>query len=121
MGWWTPSALVGASTGTTVLSGRAEPPPAGLGASAVLRDLNPGETVEVRDVEGRSLLYSVVSRQGYGPAQLPVQDLFAANGPHRLVLVTCGGAFDPATRSYADNVVVIAVPAAAPPVATVAG
>jgi hypothetical protein len=124
VGWWSPSALIGASTGTTVLAGHVDSRLAGLGAFAVLRDLRPGETVEVRDIEGRTLPYSVVARQEYGKAQLPVQELFATGGPHRLVLVTCGGDFDPATRSYADNLVVIAVPAAAAgqqPVATVAG
>ena len=36
--------------------------------------------------------------------------LFTTQGPHRLVLVSCGGAFDPVRRTYADNVVVTAVP-----------
>jgi hypothetical protein len=36
--------------------------------------------------------------------------LFSPEGPHRLVLISCAGAFDPATRSYADNVAVTAVP-----------
>ena len=37
--------------------------------------------------------------------------VFARDGDSRLVLVTCGGRFDPARRSYDDNIVVRAVPA----------
>jgi hypothetical protein len=43
--------------------------------------------------------------------QLPAAELFARTGPPRLVLVTCGGDFDPETGSYRANVVVHAVPA----------
>jgi hypothetical protein len=38
-------------------------------------------------------------------------EVFAVGGPPRLVLITCGGAFDRRTRNYADNVVVFAEPA----------
>jgi hypothetical protein len=37
-------------------------------------------------------------------------EVFAVGGPPRLVLITCGGAFDRRTRNYADNVVVVAEP-----------
>ena len=46
----------------------------------------------------------------YAKASLPAADVFARDVEPRLVLVTCGGAFDPATRHYADNVVAYAVP-----------
>ena len=32
------------------------------------------------------------------------------DGPAQLVLVTCGGAFDPVRHRYADNYVVVAAP-----------
>lgn len=38
-------------------------------------------------------------------------DLFRADGPVRLVLITCGGTFEAAAGRYADNVVVVAHPA----------
>lgn len=112
VGWWTPSALPGQSDGTTVLVARAEPgePPAG-----VLRELQPGETVQIRDLEGQSLAFVVESRQEHGPV-LPAHDVFVTGGAHRLVLLTSAGEFDPVHRSYADNVVVVARP-----LATVAG
>jgi hypothetical protein len=36
--------------------------------------------------------------------------LFRVDGEPQLVLVTCGGAFDPARHRYQDNLVVIATP-----------
>jgi hypothetical protein len=49
----------------------------------------------------------------YPKSTLPWSTLFSVGGPGRLALVTCGGAFDPATGHYADNVVAFALPAAA--------
>jgi hypothetical protein len=51
-----------------------------------------------------------VSLRSVSKKDLP-QALFASGGARRLVLVTCGGAFDAATHQYADNVLVTAVPA----------
>jgi hypothetical protein len=37
-------------------------------------------------------------------------DVFRRDGPPRLALVSCGGAFDERTGNYADNIVVLAQP-----------
>ena len=37
-------------------------------------------------------------------------DVFSVRGASRLVLITCGGAYDPANGGYQDNLVVIARP-----------
>lgn len=37
-------------------------------------------------------------------------ELFTTTGAPRLVLITCGGPFDLATRTYLDNIVVFATP-----------
>ena len=42
--------------------------------------------------------------------QLPTS-IYSLEGAARLVLVTCGGPFDPVAGHYRDNVVVTAVPA----------
>jgi hypothetical protein len=39
---------------------------------------------------------------------LPLDRLFARDGPPRLTLITCGGPFLPEFGSYRDNVVVVA-------------
>ena len=53
------------------------------------------------------MAYRVTARRELGKAALPA-DLFATDGPPRLVLVTCGGRFDRTTRHYTDNVIVYA-------------
>ena len=110
VGWWAPGALAGAATGTTVLAGHVDTAAAGLGVLAVLQDVGPGERVVLQGTDGRTVAYRVVARRQHPKAELP-PEIFAAGGPHRLVLVTCGGRFDRTARHYSDNVVVHAVPA----------
>jgi len=109
VGWWSPGALAGASTGTTVLAGHVDSAAAGLGTFAVLRQVGVGERVELRGADGRTLAYRVVARRQLEKAELPA-DLFAHGGPPRLVLITCGGRFDRTTRHYTDNVIVYTEP-----------
>ena len=109
VGWWAPGALAGAAAGTTVLAGHVDSAAAGIGSFAVLREVAPGERVVLRGADGRALTYRTTARRQVVKAALPA-DLFTSGGPPRLVLITCGGRFDPATRHYADNVIVYATP-----------
>lgn len=110
VGWWAPGPLVGGPSGSAVLAGHVDSAEAGIGALAVLREVEPGEEVRVRGADGREVRFAVTARREYRKADLPL-DLFTGDGPPGLVLITCGGAFDPATGHYADNVVVHAAPA----------
>ena len=53
----------------------------------------------------------VVARELLEKQVLPLDRLFAREGPPRLTLITCGGPFLPEYRSYRDNLVVVAEPA----------
>jgi hypothetical protein len=106
VGWWLPSALAGSAAGTTVLAGHVDSRVAGIGALAVLRDVTIGEEVVVRGADGRSFTYRVTARRQYAKAELP-PEVFAAGGPHRLVLITCGGRFDRRTSSFDKRLVVV--------------
>lgn len=111
VGWWAPGPLAGSASGAAVLAGHVDTAQAGPGALAVLREVGPGEEVVVRGADGRELRHVVTARREYRKADLPPA-LFTGGGPPGgLVLVTCGGAFDPVTGRYEDNVVVHAVPA----------
>lgn len=110
VGWWAPGALAGGTSGSPVIAGHVDSRTTGLGAFAVLREVGPGEPVEVRGADGRVLRYVAVARREYLKTDLPTE-LFAPGGPAGLVLITCGGAFDPATGGYENNVVVHAIPA----------
>lgn len=75
-----------------------------------LGDLDPGAEVTVGYDDGSEARFTVVERRQYTKAELPTEEVFAADGAPRLTLITCGGSFDPAAGSYRDNIVVEAVP-----------
>jgi hypothetical protein len=110
VGWWAAGATPGAAEGTVVLAGHVDSLDAGVGLLAALATLEARDSVVVDDRLGGRHTFRVESRRSYPKAALPA-DVFATEGPRRLVLVTCGGAFDEATGHYADNVVVTAAPA----------
>lgn len=109
-GWYAPGVAPGAETGSAVLAGHVDDREQGLGAFAEVRRLTAGDQIDVRTTSGRTLSYEVVSLEQFPKSEAPMARLFSRQGPHRLVLISCAGDFDPVTRSYADNVVVTAVP-----------
>jgi hypothetical protein len=110
VGWWSGSALAGAAEGTTVLDGHVDSAVAGEGALFRLGDLRAGDPL-LLDTAARRLRYTVAARQVIHKTGALPAELFAGAGPHRLVVISCGGPFDRATRSYRDNIVVVALPA----------
>jgi sortase (surface protein transpeptidase) len=110
-GWYRFGADPTSPDGNTVISAHVDAPEYPIGPFSRLRDLVPGETVEVTDTSGTVHQYTVGSVTYYPKADLPVDELFARAGTRSLVLITCGGDFDSTTGRYADNVVAIAAPA----------
>lgn len=76
-----------------------------------LVDLAPGATVNVGLADGSTRTYVVTERAQYPKRELPRERIWASTGPQTLVLITCGGAFNPDIRRYDDNIVVYAEPA----------
>ena len=101
-----------ANAGTTIVAGHINWVGQGPGALGGLANIAPGATVYLANRAGVVSVWSVVSLRAVLKKDLP-QALFATGGARRLVLVTCGGAFDAATHQYADNVLATAVPAPA--------
>jgi len=66
--------------------------------------------VQVGMSDGSSVGYVVTDVTQVPKAELPA-DVWARDGEPRLVLITCGGAFDSAAGHYRDNVVASARPA----------
>jgi hypothetical protein len=108
IGWYRFGPTPGAN-GSAVLIGHVDSRLQGPGTFFRLRDLGPGDVVTVSFADGSRSSYEVVARRSYPKRSLP-GSLFRRDGRPILSLVTCGGAFDQTTRSYADNVVVFAVP-----------
>lgn len=110
VGWFSPGVAPGEEAGSAVLSGHVDSREQGPGALFDLREASPGDEVRVTLDDGQEVTYEVASLTRYGKAELPTTELFRRDGPHRLVLITCGGAFDEETRSYEENIVVVAEP-----------
>jgi LPXTG-site transpeptidase (sortase) family protein len=83
------------------------------GVDGVFRRLDrlvAGDEVAVSFDDGSREAYVVTEVVTFDKDALP-DDLFARDVPERLVLITCGGEFNPDLRSYESNVVAYAVPA----------
>jgi sortase (surface protein transpeptidase) len=109
VGWYRFGPAPGAA-GSAVIAGHVDDREQGLGAMAPLREAEVGAEVVVTDAAGTAQLWYVVSRELIQKQVLPLDRLFARDGPPRLTLITCGGPFLPEFGSYRDNVVVVAEP-----------
>jgi hypothetical protein len=107
--WWAFGALPGDAHGSVVLAAHVDFN-GKLGLFFNLDRVPIGALVRVALRDGRTTTYRVNGRQHVGKAQLARLGVFTRHGPPRLVLITCGGSFDAAKRSYRDNVVVTAHP-----------
>jgi Sortase domain len=106
VGWYTHGPAPGGRRGAAVLAAHVDSRVQGPGVFFGLRSLEPGQEVAVTLADGASLRYRVVARRSYPKEVLATEELFAREGEPHLVLLTCGGQFDRASRHYRDNVVV---------------
>ena len=77
-----------------------------------LGTLEPGARVDVRLEDDTVRTYEVVERAMYDKDSLPRERIWRTTGDETLVLITCGGSFNPEIRRYRQNIVVYAVPVA---------
>lgn len=110
VGWWDGSAEAGDPFGTTVIAGHVDSATEGLGFFSRLLVVKKGQVVTVR--HGRhSARYRVTSvRTVKKQALATSSSAFDQLGDHRLVLITCGGAYRADRGGYDSNVVVTAAP-----------
>lgn len=74
-----------------------------------LDELAPGDTVVVERADGVPARFTVYQAQQHAKDDFPTERVYGPTGGRaELRLVTCGGEFDTATRSYRDNTVVYA-------------
>ena len=109
LGWWQAGARPDTRQGSVVIDGHVDTATDGPGALFSLRQLRPGDPVLLTTDHG-SWHYTVAALRSYPKANLPAE-VFTPTGPPRLVIITCGGAFNPTTRQYADNIITYALPA----------
>ncbi|GAA1735465.1 hypothetical protein GCM10009809_33280 [Isoptericola hypogeus] len=109
-GWYRFGAAPASPAGTTVVAAHVDDEDS-VGPFARLNGAETGTVVRVRTEDGTTHNYTVTNLRATAKHELSPDAVFDRSGPSRLVLVTCGGEWDAEARSYAQNVVVTAVPA----------
>ena len=107
VGWFAPGGRPGAR-GPTVVMGHVDST-AGPAVFYALRDLAPGDTVELTVADGSVATYTVTGTEQVAKDTFPTAAVFGATADDVLRLITCTGSFDAGARSYTDNLVVTAV------------
>lgn len=95
-------------TGVAVLAGHRDSRVQGPGALHDIAELDRGARVRVVHLDGTVTTWAVDRILTTPRDQLPGDLLFTTDGPPTLALVSCGGEFDTATRSYTHNTIVLA-------------
>jgi hypothetical protein len=109
LGWWR-GVRPGAGAGSVIIAGHLDARRYGRGPLAALVDLVPGARAVLSNADGSSATYVLRGVQTFPKDALPAAELFGHEGPERLVLVTCGGRFDPRRAGWDSNVVAVLDP-----------
>jgi hypothetical protein len=109
-GWYTRSPRPGA-VGAAVIAGHVDSYQ-GPGVFFRLRLLRPGDRIYVRRADHSVAEFRVAAVHSYLKRAFPASLVYGPAAGSQLRLITCGGTFDHALRSYLSNVVVYAVAAA---------
>jgi LPXTG-site transpeptidase (sortase) family protein len=105
-GWYTGGPAPG-DVGLSVIAGHVDST-AGPAVFYRLRDLHPGDSIEVSR-GGTWLAFRVVSTERFAKKDFPTSQVYRPTPVPELRLITCGGSFDWHLRSYSDNIIVSAV------------
>ena len=108
-GWFTGSPRPGA-TGSAIIAGHINSY-RGPGVFVRLDELRPGNRIYVQRSDGTTVIFRVTAVRRYLKNHFPTQTVYGATPDVELRLITCGGAFDPATGHYLSNNVVYATQA----------
>ena len=109
VGWYRFGPYPAAPAGTTVLAAHVDTRDEGLGPFARLQEAKKGDEVTVLDRAGRRHQYRVAGVTSQAKKKIDWNQVFDRRGHTRLVLITCGGAYDQGS-GYQDNVLVTAFP-----------
>jgi sortase (surface protein transpeptidase) len=112
-GWYTGSPRPG-EIGSSIIAGHIDSY-LGPGVFYRLRELHPGDRIYVRQADGMSAVFEVTAVHQYPKAHFPAAAVYGPVPDAELRLITCGGTFDYATRSYLSNIVVYSTEVSAMP------
>ena len=105
-GWYTGSPRPGA-IGSAIIVGHIDTTK-GPAVFYRLNTLTRGDKIYVKRADGTLVEFRVTSVQTYLKDHFPTEDVYGPVPDPELRLITCGGAWDPATHHYLSNIVVYA-------------
>ena len=105
-GWYIHRSVPGA-VGPAVIVGHVDGPD-GPAVFFDLPEAEPGDTVEVVLDDDLEVTYEVDRVEVHPKEAFPTDAVYGPTDEPELRLITCGGPFDPVSRSYRDNVIVFA-------------
>ncbi|MDX8051929.1 class F sortase [Lentzea sp. BCCO 10_0798] len=73
-----------------------------------LKELTEGDEVEVSRKDGTTARFRVRATEQIAKSSFPTEAVYGDTGEPELRLITCGGGYDQAARSYRDNIIVYA-------------
>jgi sortase (surface protein transpeptidase) len=105
-GWWSKGVVPG-DVGAAVIVGHLDTI---LGPAVFehLKQLRPGDLIDVRMSDGRTVRFAVDGSHVVKKALFPSDEVYGPTPDAQLRLITCSEPFDPVAHSYTDNLVVFA-------------
>lgn len=103
--WYAPGARPG-QRGNAAVAGHVDYHGIGPVVFWDVSKLGPGDEVLIVTADNVTLRFVVRGSSWYRPENAPLADIFGPSPTPNLNLITCGGVFDPATRSYDQRLVV---------------
>lgn len=73
-----------------------------------LKDVKSGDTAIVHRADGITAVFTVYRVAEYSKSAFPTDEVYGDTAGPELRMITCGGAYDRATRNYEDNIVAYA-------------
>lgn len=92
--------------GNAVFSGHVDYRNYGPAVFWELRNLTPGDVVEVRLEDGSAYTYVVVKANSYPANDAPIEEIVGPTPRESVTLITCAGSFDYNVRQYSHRLVV---------------
>ncbi len=109
LAWWQ-GVRPGTGAGSVLVAGHVDMHGYGRGPLARIVDLEAGDRAVLTGTDGARAGYVLRGVTTLVKESLPAAELFGTGGPERLVLVTCGGTYDPDRRSWDSNVIAVLDP-----------
>ena len=105
---WFDQGVLPGSIGSAVIDGHLDWKNGETAVFAHLANMQPGDTIFITDTEGMSTIFEVSKLQTYGQYENTMNIFSSSDGKSHLNLITCEGAWNNASQSYSDRLVVFA-------------